>query len=686
MAFAGRKKKRNVAGTASEAPEEETMDRNQLRERSRGASEQAAEEPEQPEAAAEAKAEGDVDARVSVTITADGLEARLKDYVPAQGEGRAISVSELEYALREAGVAGKPDREQLQRVVDRLAEEESAPDLVLARGRPPEEPRNATVEPLGDLHNPVVHNAQFAKRIPPQPGAPGRGVDGREIPPKSGTKPKDLELSEEANCRLDQSQGVLIADAYGKARIDDGKVWVEPLAHVSSDQIEVLVDIHPMDHRSRPVEAQTIQQELDRLGVAVPAQKNTINSAVNRAQKSNKPQLGVLAAKGMRPEDGKDGWLEILIHGRKDKASAGDAGRVDHKNKGVYPSVEAGVEIARLHPPTMGLPGTDVYGKPIPAKRGKAIKVGAGQNVEAADDGKVFRSTDAGIVVHQGGQVSVTECLEVSGDVDYSTGNINVERGSVKTTGALLAGFSITAPEHVMVGDVIESAHVQAGKDVEVRGGILMPDGGLVKAGGRVICQFASNATIEAGGDVVISHNISNCSIQTQGRVINSKGKGIIQGGQIVCAQGLDTNETGSDLGVATTIMVSVVGEESRQLLEERKSLVEQVEKINSAVSSEDPKTVLLRTPESKRKAVAELLKVRIGAQQRIEEIDQALAEREQQHLKRLGNVRIQVRKVAWPGTVIKIGGRTYTVKTETKACRFYWEKETQEIVVGHIK
>ncbi|MFW5837383.1 MAG: flagellar assembly protein A, partial [Desulfovibrionaceae bacterium] len=670
--------KRSIAEAAHEKSPPEAVDRNRLRESGREAS---AEQPDPAAGSAES------DARVWVSITSDGLEARIKDYQPPQGEGRPLAVADLEEALRKAGVVAKPDAEQLKRVADRLAESsEGAPDLVLARGRPPEEPMDATVEPIGDVSNPVVQGAQFARRIPPRPGMPGRGVDGREIPPKSTGKPKDLDLVSEANCRLDERQNVIVSDIYGKPHILDGKVWVEPLLTISGDQIEVLADIHPVDHEGRPIEAEAIHSELARMHVTVPAQKNTISSALNRAQKGNKPQLGILAAKGVRPENGKDGWLEILVKGRVDKASMRDDGRVDHRDKGVYPSVEAGVDIARLHPPSMGLPGADVFGKPIPAKRGQAIKVAAGENVEILEDGKLFRSKDAGIVVHRGGTISVTECLEIRGDVDYSTGNLTVDRGSIKVSGSLLAGFSITAPEHVMIGEVVESARITAGKDVDVRGGIIMPDGGLVKAGGRVACQFANNANVEAGGDVVIAHNISNCHIQSRGRVLNSKGKGIIQGGLIVCGQGLDTNETGSELGVTTTIMVSVIGDESRELLAERKSMVEQVEKINSAVGAEDPKTCLLRTPENKRKAVAELLKVRIGAQQRIKEIDKTMAEREQQHLKQLGSVRIQVRRVAWPGTIIKIGGRTHKVKTETKACRFYWEKETQEIVVGNLR
>ncbi|MGE4558432.1 MAG: DUF342 domain-containing protein [Desulfovibrionaceae bacterium] len=673
MSIPGESQKRSIAATASEASSS-GIDRNRLREG--GVRTPAPGRAPRTEA----------DAFVSVSISTDGLEARVQEYRPPAEGGRSVEAADIEAALRKAGVVVKPDFASLERLAKRLAEEEDPSKIVLVRGRPPEEPSPAAVEPIGDLNNPVIPNSHFAKRTAPHFGAAGRGVDGREIPPKAPGKSKDLEVSSESNCRLDVRRGVIVSEAYGKAHVVDEDVWVEPLLNISNDHIEVLADVFPVDHMGRPIQLDVFLQELSRRNIAAPAQKNTLSSAVNRAQKSKKPQLGILAAKGIRPQDGKDGWLELLVEGRSGKAAVKDDGRVDHHDRGVYPSVGAGVDIARLHPPTMGLPGTDVFGKPIPAKRGQPLKAAAGENVEALEDGKLFRSNAAGILSQRGGVLAVTECLSVSGDVDFSTGNIALERGSVKISGAVLAGFTIDAPAHVIVGDVIESAYVTAGKDVEVRGGILMPDGGLVKAGGSVICQFATNANIEAGGDVVIAHNISNCDIKTKGRVVNSKGKGIIQGGRIVCAQGLDTNEIGSELGVATTIVVSVAGDENKELLEERKHMNEQVEKINGAVGVEDPKTCLLRTPECKRKAVAELLKVRIRAQHRIKEIDEAMAVQEQHYLQQLGSVRIVVRRVAWPGTVIKIGGRTVKLKSPAKACRFYWEKETQEIAVGALK
>jgi hypothetical protein len=673
MSIPGESRKKTIAGAASETPSG-SVDRNRLREG-------AVWSPE-PEPVPRTEA----DAFISVSISTDGLEARIREYRPPAEGGRGLNAVDIDAALRKAGVVVKSDPAYLERVARRLASGEDPSEIVLVRGRLPEEPVAATIEPIGDLDHPVVPNAPFAKRVSPQPGTAGRGVDGRELPPKNSGKLHDLELGGGSNCRLDSHKGVVISEAYGMASISDGDFWVEPLLYVSDDQMEVLADVYPVDHMGRPIEVDVFLQELNRLDIAVAAQENRLGSAVNRAQKSGNPQLGVLSAKGARPVDGKDGWLEILVEARSGKASVQDDGRVDHHDRGVYPSIEAGVDIARLHPPTMGLPGMDVFGKAIPAKRGQPFKAAAGENVEALEDGKLFRSNAAGILSRRGGVLAVTECLALSGDVDFSTGNIALERGSVKVSGAVLAGFTIQAPAHVIVGDVIESAYVTAGKDVEVRGGILMPDGGLIKAGGSVFCQFATNANIEAGKDVVIAHNISNCEIEAKGRVINSKGKGVILGGRITCAQGLDTNEIGSELGVATTIVVSVAGDENKDLFEERKQMNDQVEKINSAVGVEDPKTCLFRTPECKRMAVAELLKVRIRAQHRIKEIDEALAAREQEHLQQLARVRIVVRRVAWPGTVIKIGGRALKLKSPAKACRFYWEKETQEIVVGALK
>ena len=114
-------------------------------------------------------------------------------------------------------------------------------------------------------------------------------------------------------------------------------------------------------------------------------------------------------------------------------------------------------------------------------------------------DGITYKATSIGIVHFQDNTLAVKDVLETKGDVDYSTGNIKLEKGSVHVNGSIREGFTVEAPAHVVVKDSIEGAIVSAGGDIEVKGGLVISGKGEIKAHGIITAQFASNARIECG-------------------------------------------------------------------------------------------------------------------------------------------------------------------------------------------
>jgi uncharacterized protein (DUF342 family) len=83
---------------------------------------------------------------------------------------------------------------------------------------------------------------------------------------------------------------------------------------------------------------------------------------------------GRRVAKGEAPVLGKDGKVVWLVR-RFREGNSVDSSRelADFYNLGLFENVEAGREVARVYKPTGGQAGTDVLGKPIAAKAGKAV-------------------------------------------------------------------------------------------------------------------------------------------------------------------------------------------------------------------------------------------------------------------------------------------------------------------------
>jgi hypothetical protein len=264
--------------------------------------------------------------------------------------------------------------------------------------------------------------------------------------------------------------------------------------------------------------------------------------------------------------------------------------------------------------------------------------------------------------------------------VDLNSGNVKVEHGSVKIQGSIQAGFSVSAPEHVLVEGTIESATVYAGGLVEVKGGILMPDGGEIISDGRVIANFAVGARIKARHDVIIANEIQNSVIRTDGKLIALSGKGTVLGGVILARKGIEVNELGSELGVATTVGIVVEEVEDEKLREERTRVVKAIQKIEASLGTEPPEAILARTPEAKRPALIELIKHHKALVKRREALSGRIHRLLQRHQQEMQGVTVRVKKFVHPGTMVTFGKIRKKVEKRLPESTFFWDAEKRDI------
>jgi hypothetical protein len=340
--------------------------------------------------------------------------------------------------------------------------------------------------------------------------------------------------------------------------------------------------------------------------------------------------------------------------------------------------------VARLHPPTKGQGGIDIFGKTVPANEGRELFIHLGENVILLEDEITFQATARGILVMERNTLSVSECLVLSGNVDMGTGNVRVDTGSVKVLGNVQAGFEVRAPKHVVVGGSIESATVVTGGNVEVSGGILMPDGGLVE-GGDVITSYMNNGRVLAHGNIVFKNEISNSNIQAFGKIIAEKGKGIIQGGTSLCSRGMTVNELGSELGVRTVVGINLSTEDDLDLIKERKHLVKEINKIDKILGKGDPRDILTRTPADKREAVVKIIKHRMNVSKRYKNVTEELTEKADMRQQELAGISIKVMRTIHAGVIIKMGGQTVQVKKTMDRTQIHWNQDERKISFGPL-
>nr|WP_287411205.1 FapA family protein [Pseudodesulfovibrio sp.] len=621
------------------------------------------------------------DARFRFALSEDGMKLGVNRYFPPNG-GKNPSVELLRKQVAEAGVQLPIDNDAAQRIIDAITQGNEFKGIALVRGIPATEPMDATLMGLGDLEFPVFPGDRFIRFRQAQQSGNGQTIDGRELTPKGNFTPEDLSVETGENVEWDPITESYVAQIWGMARVKDNVVSVDPIAHISDDAVVVTGNLHHQDFKGTPITPARIDKEMRDLGVVIDLDMDLLDTKLAQAKDLGIPLQDQIFVKGGHPVPGRDGWLEYLVTTRETAGTEDESGRLDFRNRGTYPMVNPGQIIGRLHPPTAGEGGIDIYGKTIPAHEGKALHVHLGENVIVQDDKVTFESKAKGVVVMEKGTLSVTECLIIPGNVDLNSGNVKVEHGSVKILGSIQAGFSVSAPLHVIVEDSIESATVYAGGQVEVKGGILMPDGGQIVCDGDVIAGYLANANIKAGGDVYVANEILNSTIQAEGRLFATSGKGVINGGTILTRKGHEINEVGSELGVTTVIGVYMEYQEDEELLLERKKIVQAIKKIDEALGSEPPKAILSRTPKEKRQAVAEVLKHRATLVQRRKTINERITELALAHQQEMDGIDIKIKRLAYPGTTIQFGKKAKQIAKRMEASTFYFSLKDRDIAI----
>ena len=378
-----------------------------------------------------------------------------------------------------------------------------------------------------------------------------------------------------------------------------------------------------------PVTMEAVQAALERAGVTFGIDEE----AIRRFVEEGPDRQPTCVARGVPVEHGTDARLQYLFQeqGHAPRLEALDTtGRVDYREAFGVESVPAGTVLARMQPATPGRQGTTVLGEPLSAMPGRDLDVArfVGNGAEVGPDGESIVAAIAGLPSLAGGRVSVAPVYKVNGDVDFSTGNIEFH-GSVVVTGNVLAGFRIRAEGDIEVKGFVEAAELAAGGNVIIRGGVNGRETGRITAGGDVHARFIEGTWVRAGGSVLVGNEIMRSHVVAGGAVVVN-GAGILSGGETRAARYVQVRNLGSEMGVATRVLVG-------------------------------PDAV---PPELRNAA------------------EQPAGEEQEDTL----DGTVLVKGTAYPGAVIVIRGMTYEVTMATVFARFYYNWETKRVTMMPLR
>ena len=332
--------------------------------------------------------------------------------------------------------------------------------------------------------------------------------------------------------------------------------------------------------------------------------------------------------------------------------------RVDYTALNLIHNVKQGQEICRLIKPTEGEPGRTVLDTEIPAKCGKSVPLPKGRNTEISEDGTLLIASIAGDVEFTGRSFQVKPVLEIPGNVDFSTGNINF-LGDINIRGDVLSGFTVRAMGNIQVAGVVEAGStVEAGGDLVVVKGILGDGTTIIRAHRSIFSKYIENSTIYVRENLQ-TDCIINSQIYSDGEVLVVSGRGTIIGGRMWAAKRINALTVGARSECRTSVMLGglpCTNFEYEIVQRELKMLEMELEKLECQLDSTGKSSLLDKT--RMKLSLAEL---------KLKQLESELAD-----------IRIETEEnntgrlecgIAYPGTEICFGDEILRLRQEHRKC-----------------
>lgn len=332
--------------------------------------------------------------------------------------------------------------------------------------------------------------------------------------------------------------------------------------------------------------------------------------------------------------------------------------RVDYTALNLIHNVKQGEEICRLIKPTEGEPGRTVLDTEISAKSGKSVPLPKGRNTEISEDGTLLLASIAGDVEFTGRSFQVKPVLEIPGNVDFSTGNINF-LGDINIRGDVLSGFTVRAMGNIQVGGVVEAgSSVEAGGDLIVVKGILGDGSTTIRSQRSIFSKYIENSTIYVKENLQ-TDCIVNSQIYSDGEVLVLSGRGTIIGGRIWAAKRINALTVGARSECRTSVVLGglpCTNFEYELVQRELKLLEMEMERLESQLDGVGKPGLLEKN--RMKLSVAEL---------KLKQLESELADiRIETEGSNTGRLECGI---AYPGTEISFGAETLRLRHEHRKC-----------------
>jgi hypothetical protein len=374
-----------------------------------------------------------------------------------------------------------------------------------------------------------------------------------------------------------------------------------------------------------------------------------------------------VVARGRKPLEEIPPYLVVSdAFAEKPRKDQPEAARIDFRELSLFTLVKKGDILATLVPKQEGAMGKTVRGAAVAFRKEAVPYPKPGRNTQW-DEGNVIAQCD-GKFQASPDSFWVDEVLDVQGDLDLRTGNIDFP-GDVVIMGELRDGFVVKAGKSILCMGAIGAARVECKGDLVTRSGVLGKEKAVLRVGGAMEAKFMEGCTLTAVGPVRVQTSVMNATISTRDR-LDMGDRGIIIGGVVKAANGVSAAQIGSERGPRTEIHCGLDFNVEQKLIWIRDK------NIALAFKLKEIETKMKASPGTR--TVLEPLRAKIrAALHQLNESARALVTA----LDRNENATISVRGNVFPGTYIEICHISHFVTKPKHLLTFRLDKASGKII-----
>lgn len=264
----------------------------------------------------------------------------------------------------------------------------------------------------------------------------------------------------------------------------------------------------------------------------------------------------VLIAKGVAPLNGTDGYYEYHFNTHPEtKPIILKDGSVDYNTLGKFELTMKDQLLATYHPSRPHRDGMNVYGHVLNAVVGKELPKLSGKGVDYEAEENEYYANIEGKVSLEDGKLNIIPVFVVD-NLEATTGDL-VFHGDVLVKGNVFSNVTVKTTGNITVNGHVEIATLIAGKDVLLKNGMQGSGSGRIYAKGNVMAKFLEQTIVQANGNVT-ANAILNCNIFSGKSVIVSGTRGSILGGSVSAVEEIQASTIGNRIGMDTKLVIGI--------------------------------------------------------------------------------------------------------------------------------